>query len=531
MRSTSGLKRLGTICAVGALTTLGLSATIASAAPANPDNGQVLTSGSGHVESFVAKKKATTVDRHAVSNELTQTFNAAAGSTFRQVRDQTLGTGHLSRFTQVIDGHIVAGSSVAQTSDKDGALIQAMGSVATGTSGAFPSQGTLSKGEKAAKAAAAASVKLTGAKTKVSQTVWFAPALTGASDASTVAQPAYQVLVSNHDSSYTVTVAATGAPTVLATATNTHELNRAVCDANRKSGVTYADLQCGVGTKNTLARKEGQAASSVADVNSVYNFFGDTSAFYAANTNAGDLTALVGANYNDSIGTAIRGSVRQCISGESCPYTNAFWSDEISAMVYGEGVTTDDVTGHELTHGVTSKTNGLLYQNESGAINESMSDIFGEFVDISNGSADDTAANRWKMGEGSSLGVIRDMKNPKNYQQPEIYKGTYWAPTSSTPNQNNDQGGVHTNSGVGNKLAYLITDGATFNGKTVTGLGIHKAAELYWTTQTLLPSNATYASLKSALTQACTANVTNGVAGTTSADCTQVANAIAAVGI
>jgi len=520
------------MCAVGALATLGLSVNTAWAGQNNPDDSQAFTSKSGQAESFVFKNKSHRVDRNAVSGLLEESFSSAPGSQFRQVRDQQLGEGHLSRFVQVIDGHEVAGSSVAQTLDKNGALIQAMGSVATGTTTAtFPQQRDLAKGEKAAKTAAATQVKLPASKAKVKRTVWYAPALAGFPDGGTVGQPAYEVLVSDHDSSYTVTVAASGAPQVLATATNTHELSRAVCDANRKSGTTYADLQCGANTKNTLSRKEGQAASSVADVNSVYNFFGDTSAFYAANTNAGDLTTLVGANYNDGIGKAIRGSVRQCISGESCPYANAFWSDEISAMVYGEGVTTDDVTGHELTHGVTSKTNGLQYQNESGAINESMSDIFGELTDIGNGSSDDTAANRWKMGEGSSLGVIRDMKNPRAYGQPDTYKGTGWAPTSSNPNDSNDQGGVHTNSGVGNKLAYLITDGGSFNGQTVTGLGVHKAAELYWTTQTLLPSNATYASLKSALKQACTANVTNGVAGTTTADCTQVANAITSVRI
>ena len=520
------------MCAVGALATVGLSVNTAWAGQNNPDDSQAFTSKSGQAESFVFKSKSHRVDRNTVSGMLEESFGSAPGSQFKQVRDQQLGTGHLSRFVQVIDGHEVAGSSVAQTLDKDGALIQAMGSVATGTTSAtFPKQGDLSKGEKAAKEAAATQVKLPASKAKVTKTVWYAPALAGFPEGGTVGQPAYEVVVSNKDASFTVTVAATGAPTVLATATNTHELNRAVCDANRYSAVTYDDLKCGAGTKNVLKRKEGQAASTVADVNAVYNFFGDTSSFYAANTNAGDLTTLVGANYSDGLGTAIRGSVRQCVSGDSCPYTNAFWSDEISAMVYGEGVTTDDVTGHELTHGVTSRTNGLQYQNEAGAINESMSDIFGELTDISNGSADDTAANRWKMGEGSSLGVIRDMKSPKNYQQPEIYKGTYWHATSTNPNQNNDYGGVHTNSGVGNKLAYLITDGATFNGQTITGLGVHKAAELYWTTQTLLPSNATYASLKSALKQACTANVTNGVAGTTTADCTQVNNAITSVGI
>ncbi|MCK9921438.1 M4 family metallopeptidase, partial [Frankia sp. AgPm24] len=78
---------------------------------------------------------------------------------------------------------------------------------------------------------------------------------------------------------------------------------------------------------------------------------------------------------------------------------------------------------------------------------------------------------------------------------------------------------------------FLITDGQTFNGQTVSGIGIAKAAQLYWSAQVLLTSNATYATLGKALNTACQNNVANNVAGTTAANCTQVANAVKAVGI
>ncbi|RDI69314.1 thermolysin metallopeptidase-like protein, partial [Nocardia pseudobrasiliensis] len=117
----------------------------------------------------------------------------------------------------------------------------------------------------------------------------------------------------------------------------------------------------------------------------------------------------------------------------------------------------------------------------------------------------------------------RDMKDPKSHRQPDTYRGTYWYTGSG------DQGGVHTNSGVGNKADELMVDGGSLNGVTVSGIGIEKTAALYWTTQTMLTSNATYSSLGSALNSACRTNVQNGVAGTTAADCTQVANAVKAV--
>jgi hypothetical protein len=94
-----------------------------------------------------------------------------------------------------------------------------------------------------------------------------------------------------------------------------------------------------------------------------------------------------------------------------------------------------------------------------------------------------------------------------------------------------DSGGVHTNNGVGNKAAFLITDGTdggTFNGKTVTGLGVDKAKRIYYEAETnLLTSASDYADLYDALQQACTNLV--GTAGITSGDCSQVTAAVQAV--
>ncbi|NNG38720.1 M4 family metallopeptidase [Flexivirga sp. ID2601S] len=520
-------------CATSAVALIAASPLALAAPGSGSSNGtdKITYAAGGAVRSITPGDSRPTVGNAAVSKELAAKFNSDKSAQFRKVRGQALGSGSVARFQQVIGGHVVFGSSITNAVDKQGKLIQSMGNVATGTTGAFPAAQTLQKNSAAAQRTAKSVTEAKGATAKVVDTVWFAPSVAGAASASarTEAEPAYQISVSAPSEGWKVIVSANDTTRILAATPTQYEINRAVCDANRYQAIVVSDLRCGKGFRNTLTRSEGSAPSSVVDANSVYTFFGDTSSFYARNTAAGDLTALIGVDYRDGVGKALRASVRQCISGEACPYANAFWRDDISAMVYGEGVSTDDVTGHEMTHGVTSNTNGLAYENEAGAINESMSDIFGEFMDLGNGSADDTAANRWKIGEGSSLGVIRDMKTPTSHQQPDTYKGTYWQPTTTNPTENNDYGGVHTNSGVGNKAAQLLVDGGSLNGTTVTGIGIGKASQIYWTAQTMLTSNATYSSLGTALKQACSANVTNGVAGTTSADCTQVANALRAV--
>ena len=147
-------------------------------------------------------------------------------------------------------------------------------------------------------------------------------------------------------------------------------------------------------------------------------------------------------------------------------------------MYFGDGYAyADDVVAHELTHVVTDFESNLIYSYQSGAINESLSDMWGEFVDLTNGRGTDTPAVRWLLGEDVPGGAIRNMASPPQFSNPDRMGSPYYY------NGSGDEGGVHINSGVTNKLCYLLTDGDTFNGQTVTGMGIEKTARLFYEMQ------------------------------------------------
>ncbi|KQR97998.1 hypothetical protein ASG12_13490 [Williamsia sp. Leaf354] len=463
-------------------------------------------------------------DKHAQGVQ--KTFRADDVGTLKVESVYRTGSASTVRLRQVIDGVPVYGATVSQSLDSAGSLLAATGETAQAKSGSYVTTAVPTSVVPAAIAGIASTYgkKPERLKASAARANWYDPTLAG-KDGTSVAVPAYRVKVkAGAKQSWLAFIGQDGA--FLDSISLTAEaLNRVVCDANRRAistATSTGDSHCGGTSPFTPTRIEGQAASSVADVNSVYGFLSDTQTFYSRTTGLADLTDLIGADTGDGRGKALRATVRLCSTEEGCPFTNAYWDED--HMAYGEGVTTDDITAHELSHGVTQNVNGLQYRNESGAINESMSDVFGELTDLTNGSADDTAANRWLIGEGSSLGAIRNMRSPGSSSpaQAEIYKGTNWY--SGT----NQSAFVHYNSSVGNKAAYLIADGATFNGQTITGIGVTKTAQLYWTTQTLLTANATYRTLGAALKAACSQNVAGSVAATTSTDCAQVAKVVTA---
>jgi Zn-dependent metalloprotease len=205
-------------------------------------------------------------------------------------------------------------------------------------------------------------------------------------------------------------------------------------------------------------------------------------------------------------------------------YINAFWNG--AQMVYGDGYgfpLADDVVAHELTHGVTQYESNLFYYYQSGAINESFSDLWGEYFDQTNSQGNDAAEVKWLIGEDvSGLGAMRSMSNPPAYGDPDkMSSANYYE-------GGNDNGGVHTNSGVNNKAVYLMVNGETFNGKTVTALGWDKTAAIYYEANTnLLTSGADYSDLYYALQLACSNLV--GHKGITAADCLEVKDALDAV--
>ncbi|CAI8876807.1 LPXTG-domain-containing protein cell wall anchor domain [Bacillus pseudomycoides] len=158
-------------------------------------------------------------------------------------------------------------------------------------------------------------------------------------------------------------------------------------------------------------------------------------------------------------------------------WENAFSANinNSSMLVYGDPIVKAfDVAGHEFTHAVTSSESNLEYSGESGAINEALSDIMGTAIEkyINNGKFN------WTMGEQTGS-VFRDMANPSSVPSST---GVPYPDDYSEFNDFNgwDNGGVHFNSSIINKVAYLIAKGGTHNGVTVKGIGEDKMFDIFY---------------------------------------------------
>lgn len=145
-------------------------------------------------------------------------------------------------------------------------------------------------------------------------------------------------------------------------------------------------------------------------------------------------------------------------------WLNAYWDPGLKQMVYGQRVRPGgkppltiaamlDIVGHEMFHGVTDGTARLEYAAQSGAMNESYSDIFG--VLIQNATEPDRSKWQWQVGIGFSADdePLRDMKSPEKCDQPS-HMDDYLV--TGKPAEGNDWGGVHTNSGIHNHAAYRV---------------------------------------------------------------------------
>jgi bacillolysin len=185
-------------------------------------------------------------------------------------------------------------------------------------------------------------------------------------------------------------------------------------------------------------------------------------------------------NSFDNNGSTIRSTVHY-----GYQYNNAFWNGV--QMVYGDGDGSVfrplsgalDVVAHEITHAVTDYTAGLEYRNQPGALNESMSDVFGYFVE----------PNDYLIGEdvytpGVSGDALRSLSNPEAYGQPAHMNNYVYT--------SEDNGGVHINSGIPNKAAYL----------TITSIGKAKAEKIYYRALTVyLTSTSDFSDARAALLQ------------------------------
>lgn len=192
------------------------------------------------------------------------------------------------------------------------------------------------------------------------------------------------------------------------------------------------------------------------------------------------------------------------------PAINAFWTTEYKFMAYGDGdgeyfadfTTGLDVTAHEMTHAVTDSSAELVYQAESGALNESYSDFFGKMVDYTE--------NNWDIGRDVLLPkarqrAIRNMENPEEFRQPGDMESRYKASTTGPCNNRNDYCGVHKNSGIPNRAGALIVKGFRALHPENPLLGKEKAEKLYYNVLTQrLRATSDFKEARLRTEQACT---------------------------
>jgi thermolysin len=224
----------------------------------------------------------------------------------------------------------------------------------------------------------------------------------------------------------------------------------------------------------SLVRSEGGGATGDPVVNDNYAHAGTTYDYYSS---------TFGRDSYDGAGHHIRSTVHF-----GSGYDNAFWCDDVCAalfgsasdgeqVVFGDGSGTVfgplsrdvDIVAHELTHGVTASEANLTYQGQSGALNESYSDVFAAMVD----------AGDWLIGEdswtpGTPGDALRNMADPSAGGQPEHmseYVETVY-----------DSGGVHINSGIPNHAAYLTSEGPGYGiGRLATQQIYYRALTTYLT--------------------------------------------------
>ena len=249
--------------------------------------------------------------------------------------------------------------------------------------------------------------------------------------------------------------------------------------------------------------------------------------------------AVHGRSSYDNAGAKIKSYVHfDDTPGDGVGYENAYWNG--SVMTYGDGatrfrpLTALDVCGHEIGHAVCEKTANLTYSNESGAMNEGLSDIWGASIEayavasLGFTSSGVKAKSTWLIGEeiDKVQVALRSMSDPKSLGQPAYYKGVNWYTGTG------DNGGVHTNSGVLNHWYYVLAAGESGTNEgggtySVTGVGLDAAAKITFRMESVyMVASSTYSQARGYAIQAAT-----DLYGSTSAQVKAVTDAWFAVGV
>ncbi len=254
----------------------------------------------------------------------------------------------------------------------------------------------------------------------------------------------------------------------------------------------------------SVVRQEGDGPSGIADADAAYSIFSDVYSFYLNKFNRDSF---------DGAGAPYIGNVNFNFGQK-----NASWVGEYQSMFFSPGLVVKDITWHELTHALTQHTAGLIYEKQSGALNESVSDMFATSSD-----------NNWTIGEGSAVGIIRSFSNPPSIPPPygpqpdKLFSNIYYCGglTSVCDKDINDNCGVHINSGIINKTFYLMSDGGNFNGCAISGIGRERSTKIIYNVliNFLSPSSNFY-DMYSSILQAC-----GDLYGTGSSECVEVKKA------
>ena len=223
--------------------------------------------------------------------------------------------------------------------------------------------------------------------------------------------------------------------------------------------------------------------------------------------------------------------LRSRVYGSERNTVNATWNGSFSTFFSGDcdqygPLTSLDVVGHEFAHGFTDFTSDLIYQDESGALNESISDILGKALEFTY----DPDNKTWLIGKRFVLtdqdDHFRDMADPNTKNNPKFYAGRFWEFGTR------DNGGVHINSGVLNFWFHMLTEGKTDTNEvgvdySVEAIGLEKAASIVFT------MNTAYLTESSNYTKAVIASIeaVNDLFGENSPEMASVLEAWKAVGL
>jgi len=314
-------------------------------------------------------------------------------------------------------------------------------------------------------------------------------------------------------------------------------------DSQGTGGYALRDPSRGNGYTTNLANKTGGTGTLFTDAD---NIWGNNTTSDAATVTADAHFGVASTwdyykNVHGRLGIANDGKGAYSRVHYGRRYVNAFWSDSCFCMTYGDGdgvsyypLVSLDVAGHEMSHGVTSRTANLTYSGESGGLNEANSDIFGTMVEYYVNSTSDKPdyliGEKLYMSNASGTKALRYMFKPSlDGASPDCYKGTIGSLD------------VHYSSGVGNHFFYLLAEGATVpsgfsltasqlvcNGDTNAGkIGRDAAQKIWYRALTVyMTSNTSYAGARTATLKAAA-----DLYGSTSTQYAGVASAWSAVGV